>query len=97
MALEYLIRPNEDDWFNLHKDDFEKALRPTSYAFSVIDGWGDHRIEINDVQIAFSYEDPGIQVIFDGDVEQEIADQIISEIKNNLEKTTNQTGRVIQL
>ena len=97
MTLEYLIRPNDADGFNLQKVDFEQALRPTTFSYSIVEGWGEHRIEVNKVEIAFSYEDVGLQIIFDGQIEQDVANQIIHEIKGNLEIVTNQSGRVIQL
>ncbi|MCC6601708.1 MAG: hypothetical protein IT327_00790 [Anaerolineae bacterium] len=96
MTLEYLIRP-DDDWFNLHKDDFSHALRPLTYRSETITGWGDHRIKVEGIEIAFSFEDPGIQISFAGEINGEIADQIVDEILKNIEVTTGQSGRVILL
>ena len=97
MAREYLIRPNESEWFDLHKDDFSPAFRPINFESNVVAGWGDHRIEIKGVEISFSYEDPGIQITFEGEIDGEIADQIVDEILKNIEAITGQSGRVVPL
>ena len=96
MAREYLIRPN-DDWFNLHKDDFSQALRPLTFRSEPIAGWGDHRIRVEGIEIAFSFEDPGIHISFAGEINGEIADQIVDEILKNIEATIGQSGRVVPL
>lgn len=92
-----MIRPNESDWFELHKDDFLQVLRPYNFESELITGWGNHRIKTKNVEIAFSFEDPGIQVIFEGEIDGETADQIVDEILENIEKKTGQSGRVIPL
>jgi hypothetical protein len=97
MAREYLIRPNEFDWFELHKDDFSQVLRPINFESVTITGWGNHRIQVEGVEIAFSFEDPSIQIIFESEIDGEIADQIVGEILENIEKTTGQSGRVVPL
>jgi hypothetical protein len=88
MVREYLIRSNESDWFELRKDDFSQALRPINFESEPITGWGDHRIKIEGVEISFSYEDPGIQITFWGEIDGEIADLIVDEILENIQKTT---------
>ncbi len=97
MALEYLIRPIDDDWFNLGRSDFKEAFRPDSFEFSEIEGWGDHRIRINDVELVFSYEDPGIQISFEGTTSISFAEAVIAEILSNIEKATGQSGRIVPL
>ncbi len=96
MVREYLIR-SDDDWFDLQKDDFAQALCPLTFSSEQITGWGDHRIKVKGVDIAFSFEDPGIQIIFEDEIDGETADQIVDEILENIEKKTGQSGRVIPL
>ena len=74
--MEYQIRCNESDWFDLKKDDFATAFKPNSFESTVIQGWGDHRIIISGIEISFSYEDPGIQVVFEGEVEEVFTNQV---------------------
>jgi hypothetical protein len=97
MTREYLIRPNESEWFDLHKDNFSEVFRPINFESEPITGWGDHRIKIEGIEISFSYEDPGIQITFWGEVDGEIADQIVDEILKNIEKSTEQSGSVVLL
>ena len=97
MLRQYLIRPNESEWFDLHKEDFSRTFRPINFESETISGWGDHRIKLEGVEISFSYEDPGIQIIFYDEIDGETADQIVDEVLENIEKTTGQSGRVVPL
>jgi hypothetical protein len=73
------------------------VLRPINFESVTITGWGNHRIQVEGVEIAFSFEDPSIQIIFESEIDGEIADQIVGEILENIEKTTGQSGRVVPL
>jgi hypothetical protein len=96
--IEYLIKRTDGDWFDLHASRFAEVLRPSSFLSRTVEGWGDHRIEIHGCQISFSYEEPGIQVSFDGDTLTESeASQIVSEIAESITKATGQKSRVIPL
>lgn len=95
--IEYLIRPTDDEWFDLYTNHFAVALRPSSLPSHRIEGWGDWRIQSEGCDIAFSLEDPGIQVVFEGDLSSEIADRIVDEIRRNIELATGQRGRVVRL
>jgi hypothetical protein len=62
------------------------------------EGWGDYRILVEGTEIAFSFEDPGIQVSFEGGKISEIqAKQIIDEICVNITTLTNQQCKVVPL
>ena len=87
----------DGNWFNLHRDSFAEVLKPKSFDSQRLSGWGDHRIETEGVEISFSYEDPGIQVMFEGDLPEALATQIVEEIRENIETATNQKGYVISL
>jgi hypothetical protein len=95
--MEYLIRRSDGEWFDLHADRYAAALRPSSMPNRPVEGWGDHRIEVSGVEISFSYEDPGIQVTFEGDLPEEVADAIVTEILANITEVTGQQGRVIRI
>jgi hypothetical protein len=96
--IEFLIRRTDGDWFDLHKRQFAEVVRPASFPSQPVEGCGDHRIEIRGCQISFSYEDPGIQVSFEGDSLTEAeASQIVSEIAESITKATGQKSRVIPL
>lgn len=95
--IEHLIRTCDGDWFNLHRKDFEVVLKPRSFASRPVSGWGDHRIVCENVEISFSYEDPGFQVAFEGDIEEDLAKQIVEEIRESIETATHQKGYVVSL
>lgn len=95
--LEYMIRTCDGDWFNLHRDVNEEVLRPKSFHSRPVSGWGDHRILCEDVEISFSYEDPGIQIAFEGEIAETTAKQIVEEILERIEDATRQEGYIISL
>jgi len=96
--IEFLIKRTDGDWFDLHTSRCGEVLRPSSFPSHPVEGWGNHRIEIRGCQISFSYEDPGIQVSFEGDSLAEAeASQIVSEIAESITKATGQKSQVIPL
>jgi hypothetical protein len=95
--LEYLIQPTEAEWFNLSYKQFAEALKPTTFSSKPVQGWGDHRSEVEGVTISFSMEDPGIQVCFEEDISEVRAYQIVNEILQNVARVSGQKGKVIGL
>lgn len=96
--MEFLIKRTDGEWFSLHKMKFAETLKPKSVASQQIRGWGDHRIKIPNGEIAFSYEDPGIHVIFEnysGTLKE--ARLITKEILQNIETTTKEKGEIFEL
>lgn len=94
---DYLIRRTDGEWFDLHADRNVEAFRPSSFSSERIEGDGEYRIRTEGVEIVFSYEDPGIQVTIEGDLSQLVANQIVDEIRQNIERVTGQKGQVIHL
>jgi len=76
---------------------FADALRPSSLPAERVEGWGDWRIRAAGVVIAFSLEDPGIHVMVEGELPPPVADQIVDEILQNVERVTGQQGRVVPI
>jgi hypothetical protein len=95
--FEYLIRRTDGDWFDLDPKRYEIAFRPSSIKAERVDGWGSWRILCSGIEISFSDEEAGIQISFEGEVSRELADQIASEICQNIEFATGQSGRVVPL
>jgi hypothetical protein len=93
---EYLIRRTNGEWFDLPPSSWPD-LMPTSIPWKHVTGWGDYRIEINGVETSFSYEDPGIQISFEGELPETVADRVVEEVLANIEKSTGQRGRIIPL
>jgi len=94
---EYLIRRTDGEWFDLDHTRFAEVLRPTSLPSKPVPGWGDHRIRVKGFEVSFSYEDPGIQVVFEGSMSEEDADRITQEVLANIVQATGQQGKVIPL
>lgn len=96
--IQFLIRPIDDAWFNLHKNQFAQVFQPQSFVSQPIEGWGDYRILVEGAEIAFSYEDPGIQVIFEGGkITEAQVKQVIDEICANITTLTSQQCEVVPL
>jgi hypothetical protein len=95
--MEFLIRRTDGKWFDLPADQFAAALRPSTFPSRPAAGWGDHRIEVAGVEVSFSYEDPGIQVGFEGELPEATAEQIVAEILENVARVTGQRGRVVRI
>ncbi len=73
-------------------------MRPQTIPSHQIEGWGDHRIKIPNGIIAFSYEDPGIQVIFEnysGTSDEALG--MVKEILQNIENMTHEKGEIMEL
>jgi hypothetical protein len=94
---EYLIRRTDGDWFDLLPRQYSEALRPSSHPIEQVAGWGDYRIRMHGAEIAFSFEDPGIQVIIEGELGAATADTVVAQICQNIERVTGQKGRAILL
>ncbi len=99
MPSEYLIKRTDGDWFNVHRDDYERALVPKSLPWRVVNGGSfEYSIEVSGCEISFSYEDPGILVAFEDEVfsvEEEL--QLVREILENLTQLKGEAGEVIRL
>jgi hypothetical protein len=96
--FEYLIRRTDGEWFDVPFHKYPEILRPIRTPSRRIEGWGDHRIEVEGEQVSFSYEDPGFKVVFEtGVLAEERADQIVAEICENIETTSGQKTRIVKL
>jgi hypothetical protein len=96
--IEFLIRRTDGEWFDLDSSRNAEVLKPRSVSSEPVSGWGDHRIKIPNGVISFSYEDPGIQVMFDEfSASREEARLMVEEILSNIEAATGQRGRIVDL
>lgn len=96
--FEFLIKRTDGDWFDLPFDCYSDVLHPKSLPSKRVEGWGEYRILIAGCEIAFSYEDPGIQVSFECEnLSEELATKIVEEICANIIEITGQKGQVVQI
>jgi hypothetical protein len=95
--VEFLIRRTDGEWFDLKVDQMAEALCPTSFEYRRAEGSGDWRIHTQGVDVSFSYEDPGIQISFEGEISEALAEAIVEEIRINLQRVTGQKGRIVPI
>ena len=70
----------------IHVSKFSKILHPNSFESEKIDGWGDYRIKVYDREIAFSFQEVGIQISFEVcEIDDQRAETIIDEVCRNVE------------
>ena len=92
---EYLIRRTDGEWFDIPQGKKADAYRPIASPSERIEGEGTWRIRCEGVEIGFSFEDPGIQIWFEGDLPESTEDRIADEIRQSIERVTGQMGRVV--
>ncbi len=93
--IEYLLKRTDGDWFDT--GDMSAVCRPSTIAFETIDGWGDARIRIGACDVAFSYEDPGIQISFEGKIDPDLAKQVAEEVLQRIIAGSGQQGIAVQI
>jgi hypothetical protein len=94
---EYLIRRTDGEWFDLPFGRWPEVMRPNSISSHPVEGWGNHRIEVEGVAVAFSDEDPGVHISFEGELPEAVARRLVEEVLENIERTTCQRGRIVEL
>ncbi len=96
--IEFLIRRTDGEWFDLPAGRMADVLRPSSVPSRLVQGNGEHCMEVLGCLIECSYEDPGIQVSFtDNTLSQKEASQIVEEIAERITESTGQKSRVVPL
>jgi hypothetical protein len=95
--LEYLIKRTDGEWFDLQPVDFADVCCPTSFDWEPIDAGDDWRIRTQGAEISFIYEDAGIHVTVEGKLSASVADRIVQEICENIQRVTLQKGEVLAL
>ncbi|CAN5590293.1 hypothetical protein BH20ACI4_BH20ACI4_31290 [soil metagenome] len=95
---EYLIRRKDNDFCEVKLNRFDDVLRPNSFESTKIEGWGHHRIQVDNCAIAFSFEEVGIQISFENcEISDKKAQKIVDEICLNVEKEINSSCYSIQI
>ena len=87
---QFLIWRTDGEWFELPKEGFGEILRPIFCAVSrQLVRRGVHAIEASGCEISFSFEEPGIQVVFEsGEISEGAAEELVSEIAANIAAAT---------
>jgi hypothetical protein len=95
--LEFSVRPIDAPWFAIDPSMFSEIFRTSTQESREISGWGDHRIWVAGVEVAFSVEDSGIEISFEGDISDSDARRLSEEIRANVERVTHQAATLIPL
>jgi hypothetical protein len=95
---EFLIRrSDEGEWFDLKFGEMPTVFRQLSVPSEVIAGFGELRLKIGEVEVSFTFEDPGIQVGFHGKIDPVLARRLIDEMAGRLAQYTGQSARVVEI
>ena len=92
--IEYLVRRTDGDWFDFPPG--SEPYAPISIPYSKVEGAENALIEIDGCEISFSYEDPGIQISFNGEISASRAAEIV-ETRQRIEKVSGQSAGSIQI
>jgi hypothetical protein len=65
MTMEFLIKRVDGGWLTLHQNQFDAVLRPSAGLWQSTENRGDYGIRAADCEISFSFEEPGIQAVFE--------------------------------
>ena len=93
--IEYLLKRTDGDWFDI--TDMKAACQPISAPFEQVEGWGEARIRVGSCDVAFSYEDPGIQISFEGEIDSKLAEKVAGEVLDRIMQLSGQTGAALQI
>jgi hypothetical protein len=48
-------------------------------------------------EVSFSFEDPGIQICFDGEIAEDLAERVASEVCERIQEITGQRGELLRI
>ena len=89
---EYLLRAEDGDFLVISSSECAAALHPPAMECHPVDGWGDYRYRCGEAEVAVSFEEPGVQLMLEGELEESVADELAEVIAARL---AGHTGRGI--
>lgn len=93
-----MLKLNDGGGFSEPFSRYPEILRPASIPSERTEGWGSHRIRVEGVEVSFSDEDFGFQVVFESDsLSEQRTEQIMADICQHIRATTGATTAVIPL
>ncbi len=96
--LEYLIRQIDDEEFFIPYQNWKDVLRPSSFAFNIVQEANSFYLKVEGCRVSFSPEPPGLQISFeDCSLKADVADHIVREILESVESFTKRKGKIISL
>lgn len=92
--IELLIKRTDGDWFDLPAD--SNPYRPKTVPFEPVGGDGG-RILIGECEVSFSYEDPRIQISFEDDIAEDLAEHVATEVLERVRELTGQQADLLRI
>jgi hypothetical protein len=96
-VIEYLIKPVLGGWFELPSGSNPYVPRTVSHALGIDRLSANPSLIIGDCEVTISYEDPGVQVTFQGPIDPVLAERVVREIADKITEISGQAGRVLQI
>jgi len=92
--IEYLVSRTDGDWFDFppHSDPYTPDLSE----IEVIDRGGG-QIEAEGCLVSFSFEEPGVQVTFEGEINEQRARLVAEGVRRKIEAVSGQKGELVQI
>ncbi|MCP4004977.1 MAG: hypothetical protein GY725_12350 [bacterium] len=87
-CVEFAIRPDPGEWLMVPREQYGELFRFSSESSSPVSGWGDHRICMRDVEVAFAQETDEVQIFFEGRIESRDARKLAEEVRDRLSAAT---------
>ncbi|HEV8276499.1 MAG TPA: hypothetical protein VGQ26_12500 [Streptosporangiaceae bacterium] len=88
---EYLIRTaSTHELPALHRSRLADVLLPTGSGCEQAEGWGDFRMRCDTTEVAFSAEDPGWQVTFEGPMPEAGCERLVITLTQQIEQAAGE-------
>jgi hypothetical protein len=73
------------------------VLVPAGSGCVPVEGWGDFRMRCGGTEVAFSAEDPGWQVIFEGPMPEQDCERLVAALTRQIEQAAGETCEWIRI
>jgi hypothetical protein len=95
---EYLIRTTSTHEIPaLHRSRLTEVLLPAGFNCEQAEGWGDFRMRCGSTQVAFSGEDPGWQVTFEGPMPETDCERLVITLTQQIEQAAGEACEWLQI
>ena len=96
--LEYLIRTASTHQLPaLHRSRLASVLLPAGFGCEQAEGWGDFRMRCGTTQVAFSGEDPGWQVTFEGPMPETDCERLVITLTQQIQQAAGEACEWLQI
>ena len=93
---EFLLREEGGGWSPFEEDQ-SRVFIPSGWDCEPVGGWGDFRFRCGTAEVAFSGEEPGWQVVFEGEYVDAEVERMIQVIAQQIERATGNRMVVVPL